>query len=393
MHTGAGKKDGFFSVLICICLFALVFVLLPLSGYADDGIPLAVPKGEDKDATDVRIGQVQEWLEGMGYYHGDHTMKFDADTQYALYSFCQENGLPYTNDGVTQAEWDLLQSGGGKPAQGDEATPAYTDIAFGTTGDNVLSLQTRLKELGYYVGDNRLNPSVFDEGTQQAIHLFCETNSVSFTGEGAPASIQYILYSSGAVAYSEPEIKLSRSEKLAAYMTRQVPVFGSALPMFFLWICGVIIVVLILVLAVYFFVPNRDKTAEEASSNAVPQLWRKTMDNSSGVGLMAMEKLSASGNLLDFQIQYNGNFSNVQCVCKPTVTIGRGGGNNIVLNAGDVSASNAHCDLYYRGAVLMLRDHSSNGTYVNGRLIHKSECRLNSGDQIAIGAHLLVVQY
>lgn len=381
------------SLLCFICALSMMLTVLSLAAYADDTLSIVIETSEDKDATDVRIGQVQEWLESLGYYHGEHTMTLDANTQYALYSFCKANDLQYTNAGVTQEAWSLLQSGNGIPAPDDEETPAYTDIAFGAEGDDVLVLQTRLKELGYYIEDNRLNPSVFDDGTQKAVELFCDNNNITFTGGGVSASIQHILFSSGAVAYSEPEIKLSLSEKLTAYMTKQVLMFGSTLPMFSLWICGAVIVVLILVLFVYFFVPDRERADATAASTAAPRYWRKTINNSSGAGLMAMEKLSASGYLLDFQVQYNGQVDNVQRACKPAITIGRGNGNSIVLHPSDTAVSNSHCDLFYRGAVLMLRDHSSNGTYVNGRMIHKSECRLNTGDKITIGAHLLVIQF
>lgn len=278
--------------------------------------------------------------------------------------------------------------------ESEEESPGYTDIAFGAEGDDVLALQTRLKELGYYSEENALTPSVFDNGTEQAVRLFCEYNSIAYSGSGASAPVQHIIFSEGAVPYEAPEVKLSAAEKLTAYMTRQVPVFGSHLPMYFLWICSVVILVLILVLCVYFFVPNREKLArKEAEKGAVPQYWRKKMANTDSAGLYAREKLSGSGNLLDFQVHYNGNVTNVQAVCKPRLVIGRGGDCGIVLNGADTSASHRHCELYYRGAVLMLRDVSSNGTQVNGRWINGAECRVNPGDQITIGAHLLVIQF
>lgn len=366
---------------------------MAVASYADDTATVVIAAG-DEDATDVRVGQVQEWLENLGYYQGEHTMVFDANTRYALYSFCQANGLRYTDEGITQEAWDLLQSGGGKPASND--AEAYKDIAYGSAGDDVLMLQTRLKELGYFTGDNVLTPSVFDEGTREAVKLFCENNNISYDGDtGVSASVQYIIYSDGAAAYSEPEVKLSASEKLTAYMKREVSVFGAVLPMSFIWICSVIIVVLILILSVYFFVPDREKAAakKQTHQNTTPRYWRKQTTGPSGAGLQAREKLSNSGNLLEFQIHYNGNVKNFQCTCKPTITIGRSDVCGITLDPGDVAVSHSHCDLYYRGAVLMLRDHSFNGTYVNDCLIHKSECRLNSGDRLTIGSHVLVIQF
>lgn len=274
----------------------------------------------------------------------------------------------------------------------EDEEKVYQNIAYGAEGDDVLELQTRLKELGYYTDDNTLTPSVYDYGTQQAISLFCEYNSISYSGSGVSASVQHIVFSDGAVAYTKPELRSSLSDKITVYMTERVPVFGTKLPMYFLWICSVIVVVLILVLCVHFFVPNREKM--EAKENmSVPQYWRKTMTGTNSASLAAMGKLAGSGNRLDFQVHYNGRVKNVQAVCKPQLTIGRGADCGIVLSGEDMSASHLHCELYYRGAVLMLRDRSSNGTYVNGRLLHKSECRINSGDQITVGAHVLVIQF
>jgi peptidoglycan hydrolase-like protein with peptidoglycan-binding domain len=383
------KTKCFGLILWVLCLTLVWNGSLVLSAHADDSLSLAIAVSEE---TDVRVGQVQEWLEQLGYYQGDHTMLLDANTQYALYSFCKANGLSYTNAGVTQDAWNLLQSGNGTPAPDDSET--YQDIAYGAEGDEVLVLQTRLKELGYFVGDNVLEPSVFDGGTQGAVELFCENNNVAYSGAGVSASFQHIIFSSGAISYSEPTVKKTAAEKLTAYMTRRVPVLGSTLPMFFIWICSVVVVVLILVLSVYFFVPDKEKLAAQKTNNGTTQqYWRKTVTDTTGSGLMAMEKLSASGNLLDFQVHYNGDVRNIQCVCKGTLAIGRGENCQITLHPSDTAASHSHCDLYYRGAVLMLRDHSSNGTYVNGRMIHKSECRIHSGDHITIGSHLLVIQF
>ena len=372
----------------------LAVLLLSLHGgfaFADDsaeGPEIAIPAG-DGQTTDVRLGDVQASLEALGYYSGEHTMVFDADTQYALYDFSQENGLTFTYDGVTEEQWKLLQAGTGKPARVD-----YSLIAYGAYGDDVLKLQLRLQALGYYTGEIILKPATFDDGTQAAVELFCATNNIDYEGSGIDVDIQKFLYSDGARPYEAPKIKLSASQKLTAYMTSESDLFGMKVPKYFMWICGALIAILTVVLFIFFFIPGRDKkdNQTQSSTQEMPKYWRKSISNSNGVGLVAMEKLAATGNLLDFQVQYDGDVKNVQCVCKPSVTIGRSN-SAIRLDPRDTSVSNSHFDLYYRGAVLMLRDHSSNGTYVNGRLIHKSECRIHPGDKIRIGGHVLIVQF
>ena len=288
----------------------------------------------------------------------------------------------------------LLLCLGSTTALAEEET-VYTDIAYGTVSEEVLAFQTRLKELGYFSESVVLNPSVFDGGTQEAVRLFCETNHISYDGTGVSAAIQHIAFSEGAIAYEAPEVKRSISEKLTDYMTRRVSFLGSRVPLFFLWICGVVIVVLILALLVYFFVPGREK-AESVRGTApetMPRYWRKTVTGSSGLGVSEAEKLSGAGRILDFRVQYEGSDNNFERTCDPVLSIGRSGSCQLVLDPRDILASNRHCELYYRGEVLMLRDSSSNGTTVNGRLIHKSECRLNSGDRLGIGAHSLLIQF
>lgn len=379
------------AVVLFVCLCALHFTI---PAWAEEGktVTIVIPYSDNERETDVRIGQVQKWLGELGYYDGSQSMAADAETRFALFSFCQENGLPYSETGVTEEAWELLQSGKGKAAPAESEPSDYHDIAYGAQGDDVLAFQSRLKELGYYTGEDVLVAGVFDESTQRALDLFCEENHISNSGTGASASLQYILFSSGAVAYEEPEVKRSLAERLGGYFTRQVPMLGSTLPIYLLWVCGIVLLVLILVLVVYFFVPGRENAANGQNRTEQPRYWRKAVSGPTGAGLGAIEKLSKFGSL-DFQVYYNGGVTNVQCVCRPSISIGRGGGNQILLNAADTAASNSHCDLYYRGAVLMIRDHSSNGTTVNGRELHKSECRLNAGDRIGIGSHVLVIQF
>lgn len=60
---------------------------------------------------------------------------------------------------------------------------------------------------------------------------------------------------------------------------------------------------------------------------------------------------------------------------------------------GDTRISRKHCDIYYLNRNLMLRDHSSNGTYVNGKLLLNGEHVLTSGDVLKVGHHTITIYF
>lgn len=72
-------------------------------------------------------------------------------------------------------------------------------------------------------------------------------------------------------------------------------------------------------------------------------------------------------------------------VCKPIVTIGRDAGCDIVLNDQKVSRNHAMLRQLGNGDFYLLDEGSSNGCYVNGRLI-TAPTLLNNNDRLGIGA-------
>lgn len=75
----------------------------------------------------------------------------------------------------------------------------YTELEHGAKGDEVLNLQTRLRELGYYTGS--LNGK-FDSETQKAFKLFEKNNGLNNDGK-ASQNDQIVLFSSTAIAKVE----------------------------------------------------------------------------------------------------------------------------------------------------------------------------------------------
>ena len=73
---------------------------------------------------------------------------------------------------------------------------------------------------------------------------------------------------------------------------------------------------------------------------------------------------------------------------KPEVTIGRVQGNDIVLPKGNVSKRHARIVLK-DGKFIIVDLKSTNGTYVNGKRVHRAE--LQTGDRLRVGRVELVV--
>lgn len=180
------------------------------------------------------------------------------------------------------------------------------------------------------------------------------------------------------------------AEEFTAYMTKNLDMFGLTVPIYAVWVLGTLLLLAAVILGVHFYRMHRSEvSAQPAAQPPVPKYWRKgTLPVSSG--LLAARELSDTERWLDMQICYNGRVQNVRCRFAPDITIGRQNC-NVLLDAHDTAISAQHCTLYYRGAVLMLRDHSTNGTRVNGHLVHRSQCRVNPGDCITVSAHQIYI--
>ena len=124
----------------------------------------------------------------------------------------------------------LLLNVGALAAEKEEKV--YQFLPIGSSGDEVLELQTRLMELGYYTDGLQLTPSLFDDATRQALEQFCKTNQIASSGDGASTAIQRLLFSQGVKPYSEPEVKQTLQQKFFGYMAGDVDMFGLGVPVF-----------------------------------------------------------------------------------------------------------------------------------------------------------------
>ena len=146
---------------------------------------------------DVRL--LQQRLIDLGYLKSKADGIFGSGTVTAVKAFQKANGL--TADGVAgSATYRKLYSDSAVSApdagitDGDLAIPTRT-LTYGATGDDVKSVQTRLKQLKYYTGTV---DGQYGESTVSAMKTFQQMNNLTVTGEGNLATYA-ALYSDDAI--------------------------------------------------------------------------------------------------------------------------------------------------------------------------------------------------
>ena len=160
--------------------------------------------------TDVK--NVQTRLKELGYYSGSVDGKYGTGTVSAVVSFQTANSLKADGAAGTST-YKVLFSDSAKEytvtatATATATTTATTVTATkpsrtlrsGDTGDDVKSVQTRLKELGYYSGSV---DGKYGSGTVSAVVSFQSSNGLTMDGVAGSGTYK-ILYSTSAKTASE----------------------------------------------------------------------------------------------------------------------------------------------------------------------------------------------
>ena len=159
------------------------------------------------EGADVKA--LQQKLKDLGYLSGSADGKFGVATEAAVIAFQKNNNL--TADGKAgNATLNKLYSGTAKKSGGTQAklddsnnsgrdtsdisSTGYVTLERGSTGDQVRTLQKRLKDLGYYNGSVN---GTYNENTQAAVMAFQLRNNLTVDGKAGPAT-QRVLYGSKA---------------------------------------------------------------------------------------------------------------------------------------------------------------------------------------------------
>ena len=167
-------------------------------GDDSDAVPMDVDDAETEklevrelrtgdEGEDVRFLQVR--LEDLGYYSGEITGTYSKETGEAVRRFQGDYGLEET--GIADVMTQILLS-----------SAQYRTLQYGSTGEDVKELQTRLTALGYYKAKIS---GKFLEATRSAVKKAQANNGLAETGIADPKT-QEVLFSYSAVGKNDVEV-------------------------------------------------------------------------------------------------------------------------------------------------------------------------------------------
>ena len=135
------------------------------------------------DMTSGEVQLLEQRLSELGYFGGESDDTYDAETRSALESFQQANGLEVTGvaDSATR---ERLDSGDALSRQDyltrfSNAYAQMTPLEKGNVSNDVLVMQRRLKEYGFFSGEP---DGSFNEATRQAVESFQMVNGLPVNG-------------------------------------------------------------------------------------------------------------------------------------------------------------------------------------------------------------------
>lgn len=168
-----------------------------LGGGMEDSGYVTLRKGDIGSA----VKALQSALKELGFLSGAVDGKFGSGTEKALIAFQKANGYPETGiaDANLQAflyNGKVVNAAGKKTTVNTLAPISGVNVTLNKTGELVETLQTRLKELGYYAGDVT---GVYDSATRKAVIAFQKKHNL--TADGVAGSVtQVVLLGNGALS-------------------------------------------------------------------------------------------------------------------------------------------------------------------------------------------------
>ena len=161
------------------------------------------------------VKKLQQKLKDLGYLSGSVDGKFGAATEAAVIAFQKNNNL--TADGKAgSATQSKLYSGTAKKSTGtqvkidsdsnssgrdtsDISSTGYITLERDSKGDQVRTLQKRLKDLGFYSGSV---DGSYGESTEVAVMAFQLLNNLTVDGKAGPATQRVLYGSKSEISYS-----------------------------------------------------------------------------------------------------------------------------------------------------------------------------------------------
>lgn len=188
------------------------------SNSSSDSKPTSWRNGSSGD----EVKKIQNRLTELGFYTGSVDGNFGDGTEQAYRAFQEAAGL--TVDGIAGSDREVLYSDDAPHAKTEEATEAQkqeettspVEETEGIDEEKIASIQSKLKELGYYNGEET---GEFDEATTEALKNFQTANGLDATGVVDDETHYRLFYYDGVVSYTEETTEATEDATEAATAT------------------------------------------------------------------------------------------------------------------------------------------------------------------------------
>ncbi|MBR6525327.1 MAG: peptidoglycan-binding protein [Clostridia bacterium] len=167
-------------------------------------VPAVTSKPQYGEDTYLQVGssgslvtKMQTRLIQLGYLSGEATGRFDEATESAVIAF-QKRNCSYWDGIAGKLTLDVLFSSSAKGTS-TSAGMVGASLKVGSQGNEVRSLQSRLKELGYYTGSV---DGDFGSSTEEAVKAFQRNNGLTADGKAGSETITKLNSSSAKKANS-----------------------------------------------------------------------------------------------------------------------------------------------------------------------------------------------
>lgn len=136
----------------------------------------------DLNDTGSDVLAVQRKLQELGYYDGELTGTYGNLTKEAVRQYQKQNGLGADGIAGEKTQTKLL----GEAGSTTSTTTVTTTLREGSSGNDVLTLQQKLKDLGYYTGELTGN---YGSLTKEAVRLYQRANDLGSDGIAGPKTL------------------------------------------------------------------------------------------------------------------------------------------------------------------------------------------------------------
>lgn len=164
--------------------------------------------------TGLAVQALQTRLQELGYFTQGVSGIFDEETEGAVRRFEQTYGTMQTGVATADLQERLFSSGAvayASEAYNEAVVSQYAILERGDVGSSVYSLQQRLKNLGYPIGDLT---GIYDNETANAVMLFYEAYGLT-ASDVANVALQKEIYSDSAKVYAGGDMEaVSASDSL-----------------------------------------------------------------------------------------------------------------------------------------------------------------------------------